>query len=401
MAQRVRKLAKQLGRSPWDVLGVLHAMGYVRYRSPEDMLPDSMIVRLRKALEAGTAPIPVPGAPPPGTPVAPRRAAGRRDTRDDLMSRLVPGVVRTGSTPAARAAAPAPVVAPRAETRPAPGPSAEVMDSLARTLESERAALEAQRSRLHAERTTLGKAQEALQAERAGLDSLRWALDREREALDEERAAFEALRATVDAAPALPTLVQLLEARGLRGMDEVERALAALAGPRSLRDVLWCLQVTSADVVQRVLQERLVLVAGAPPPALGRTLAAVRVSADRAEVPDAAELQQYMERLGEQFLLNGIRRVLVVGGRALSQRMLRDGIDSRVELRFQPPRPRTAADAEADVARTDAIVLWDVAADADALRVYASSRAALLRVEGRSLPSLFAVAARVLGDAAA
>jgi precorrin-6x reductase len=109
-------------------------------------------------------------------------------------------------------------------------------------------------------------------------------------------------------------------------------------------------------------------------------LAPVTVAPSRAEVPDASTLARGLSRIGEQLMLNGYRRVLVIGGRSAWQRVLRESIDSRIELRFLPGRNRTERDAEADVQRTDVVILWGVEADASAQRVYQTGRAQVISV---------------------
>ena len=89
MGVRIRKLAREVNRSPWDVLGVLHALGYRRYKSPDDMLSGPALARLRNGLRDGVAPVPVPGR---------REASGTSErvakASSDLMSQVIPGVVR-------------------------------------------------------------------------------------------------------------------------------------------------------------------------------------------------------------------------------------------------------------------------------------------------------------------
>ena len=53
MAVRLRKLAKELRRDPAELLGILHALGFARFRSPHDMLSDPIVGQLRGALRDG------------------------------------------------------------------------------------------------------------------------------------------------------------------------------------------------------------------------------------------------------------------------------------------------------------------------------------------------------------
>ncbi|HMV68295.1 MAG TPA: hypothetical protein PKA64_15720, partial [Myxococcota bacterium] len=163
--------------------------------------------------------------------------------------------------------------------------------------------------------------------------------------------------------------------------DEFERAVAALAQSRLLRDALWTLRVDAPEVLRRLLAERVVLVDAAPPEALARAAATVIVSPDRAEVPAAATLSRALAVWGEGLLLHGLRRVTLVGGRSLWHRLLKEGVDPRVDVRFVPARTREAAQASADVERADLVVLWGVQVMPTARAVYNAARARVVEVE--------------------
>jgi hypothetical protein len=186
-------------------------------------------------------------------------------------------------------------------------------------------------------------------------------------------------------------LQDVLEARGLRGSDEFERALVSLAMGRHLRDVLWTIRLDPEEDLTRVLDERMVLVGGPVPTGLGKSLAVVEVAPERAELPAAAALERHLKELGERLLLNGLRRLTLIGGRPTWQRLLRERLDPRIEVRCIPGSMRTAHLAEADVVRTDAVVLWDVEMSAEARAVYASSRAVVVEVDDPGLTTFFKV----------
>lgn len=388
MAIRVRKLAKELDRSPGDVLGLLIAIGFPRYRSAEDMLPDDLVDRVKRASRDGVRPVPVQIVEPerpallgnrearPTAAPTPRPADTGRFARSDggnrpadgkdLMSRLVPGVEPIERKPAPKAV--------RAPTLP-PVPATD----------AERAALVADRLVIEQERAALAAEREVLAERRVQLDR---ALEEARVTADAHRAALEAAMAEPRPDPAkCPSLADLLTARGLRGRDEHERAVASLAGHRLAGDLLAALTVTDVPAVERILRERLVLVATETAPAPTGT-AAVVVGPQRAEIQDAPDLQRALARLGERLLLHGLRRVAVVGGRPSFQKSLRDGLDPRVEIRFAPPVARARAEAESDVQRTDLVVLWGVPVEASARDVYASSRAVVVEVAQPDLASL-------------
>jgi hypothetical protein len=364
MAIRVRKLAKELNRSPADVIGLLIAIGFPRYRTSEDMVPDELIDRLKRAIRDGVKPAAVQLQESERPQPLPTRAA-----RPDLMSQLVPGVVPVGrpSKPRAEHA----VLAAKPLTAPpkpaAPDPASPAAPDTAAAI----AALEAARGALTAE-------VETLQAERAALAA-------ERARISEQRAALDhALTVARDATPQAPaadgvTLHDLLIRRGLRGRDEFERAIAALASQRMCGDLLTMLIASDVPAVELILRERLVFAQSETSP-VPTGVAAVIVGAERAEATDAVDLQRTLVKLGERLLLHGLRRVAVIGGRPSLHKQLREGVDGRIELRFSPPTVRARSDAEADVQRTDLVVLWAVAAAPEAREIYASSRAIVVEV---------------------
>jgi hypothetical protein len=450
VAVRLRKLAKELGRSVLEVVGVLHAVGLVQYKSAEDMLPDPAGDRLRKALRDGVRAAPLPpdvvaairaadgrGAPNPPVAVAVERLAppalarapvpsGRapapgRATADprrapDLMSQLVPGITRAGQPASPARAAPRPggrevevEVTPvergaALSNRAGPDPfEAErraleteraMLESLERRVVSERATTDSARSMLEMERHRLESDHHALEAERSGLLALREALAFERQALDEERAALEAERGRRQAVTSVAgtPLVALLEQRGLKGLDEFERALAALASTRSLRDVLFALRVEPPDLIERLLVDRLLLVGSDPPRSLPRSFAQVAVSPERSEVPDASDLTREMDRLSSALLLNGFRRVLIIGGRPVWQRVVRDGIDYRVDVRFAP----STRAADEVTQPTDAIIAWGAPLDERARATAQRSRITIIDVRESTVGALVADALRAI-----
>ena len=92
------------------------------------------------------------------------------------------------------------------------------------------------------------------------------------------------------------------------------------------------------------------LVGGSLPDDLG--VAAVVVSDDRAELPSPKRLQRTLSQIGERCLLNGHRRVVLVGFPPRWHRVLRQGLDARVELAFRPTATATPDE------RVDAFVHW-------------------------------------------
>lgn len=415
MAVRIRKLAKEVRRTPEEVLGVLHALGFGRFRSVEDQVSGPVEAKLRQGLADGVAPLPVevPDRSSGSSGPAETTLEAMGEGRPDLMATLVPGVTRQGArVPSARSPARAapprsrpPQVASPATPPPRPAPSAPPVDvdgehaalaaeraaleSQRRALASERAVFEARQRELEDLRLRLDGRSRALEARDHALQQLDTALTAERAALEAERAAQAGGQAATGSASAgAVPLLDLLEARGLRGADEFDRALVALAGGRHLRDVLWALQVVPADVLTGVVDDKLLLTSGPVPEALGRGAAVVQVAPERADVPGGAALQRALDDLAGALLLHGHRRLLVVGGLPRWQRLLREGLDPRLEVRAVPGGPRAQGAAHDDVAWADVLVLWDVVPTAEADAVYRTAKVLVVRPEGPALRDL-------------
>lgn len=331
---RVRKMARELDRSPEDLLLLLKDLGHSRFRSGDDMLSDDVAEQLRKAARARPpqARLPTPRSRPAA------QASAASPSGGDLMASLVPGVTKTGA-PAARPKS-APPRAPE-RTPPSRAPAAQLPSAE----EGAGALLAAERERLAAERS-------AIDARAAELDARAATLDLRAAALDARELALEA-RSQSLAEPLYDrgSALSLLEERGLRGQDEAERAIAALASRHLLGGVLGALYPKDKASFARLLSERLVLVGGAIPDGLDAP--AVTVSPERADLPGGQTLTKLTNRVGEHLLLAGIRRVLLVGIPPKWHALLKESIDRRVELIFR------ASLREEDSARNELVVGWN------------------------------------------
>lgn len=405
MAKRIRKLAKEMGWEVQGVIGVLHALGITRYRSPEDMIPPAIEKKIRRGIREGVKPTFVKMRGVAKSPLE-QAASG---SASDVMSTLVPGVVREGHKPRQTSPSPRstprtpPASAPRSYSPPAAPTTASrpiaetprsleiaraALDSDRRRLTSERALLDAERQKLAEKSAKLEARERGIEAEAAALMSLREALEAEQAAVQAERlatASQQEIQATSTAVP----LMELLEARGLIGTDEFERAIGALCERRVLRSLLWSLRVEDEPLMKELLDERLLLVEGEPPAVLEGAFAMVSVAPSRADIPRQSELTAQLSKVSELLLLNGLRRVVFVGGKPLWQRLFRDGLDRRIEFRFAPRVRRTAVIAQDDVTRTDAVILCNTAVTEDARRVYDTSRALLIESRGEGLADIF------------
>lgn len=371
MAIRVRKLAKELERSPAEVLGLLHAIGFERYRSAEDQVPDPTVQHIRTAIRNGVKPYPVVLEDGP-RPVASTLAKPSAKV-PDLMARLVPGVRPVDGAPrtAHMAVAPVPrLVAPRIVPEVPVGDPAEAAEQRAHTL-ALLAELDAARAALSAEREAISREQAAVTAA-----ALAMAAERERQRLEGARLAAASV-----------SLIQVLEARGYTTLEAQEQALTA--GDR-LRRLLPLLRVTDIVAVASEFGERPSAPARAPTPGVPADL-------DN-EVPEGSERE--LSRIGDRLMLLGLRRLVVVGGNPRLARLLRDAIDPRIDLRFRPGngRPRPRVEAEVDVTRSDAVVLWGLAVEPDAMQTYHTSRAVVVEVPDTAVPSLIAAVNRRLDE---
>lgn len=415
-AVRIRKLAKELEVPEDQLLGLLRRLGHTRYSSGEQMLPEALLAQVRRHAPELRKAQPKRWEPPPDegpvrnldrvkpTPPSPEEA--------DVLRQALGGVQRLGAAPpAARAPArpEAPRPSPRLEpARPVrvealrPGPSVEVHadelpDPATRPLPPNGGAAHAgapsvmdavlrrveEMERLLAERTlALGEARARL-AE-LDVDRVTARMDRtlalgERDGaraelegalaqVDALRSANEALEARVGAverqfggrgqeAPVGASLRQVLEARGLRGDDEMERAFVALADARRLRELLDLARLADAAPLERFFDERLILVGqglDAPP-----GIPAVKVAPERSEVASTPALKAALTRLSTVLMVNGHRRLVVAGGRPAHHRALRDGLDPRIELRSVLP----PYSSRVETISHGVIVLWGDAAD--------------------------------------
>ncbi|MFT7519752.1 MAG: hypothetical protein ACI9MC_001896 [Kiritimatiellia bacterium] len=369
MAIRVKKLARELRCSPERVLGLLHFLGFDRYKSFMDMVADRPAAKVRQAHARGEVVTPFS---PSGSAVTAKkkRTASAPAPKREVMPQMVGGQAEHG---------PLDVSVEDLGADRAPERSRQ-LDARAEEALRRAASLETEyqvRVRELAERESQLKSE---------LDALKQDLDRKRQELDE---ALVQLSAREQAVAALESggvpLVDLLAERGLRGRDEASRALAQLSAQRLLDGTLLSLRVFDPAAVRDILRSRLILAKG---PLELDGVAVVTVAPDRAELPAGDALQRLKDALADQFLLSGLTRVVVVGGGPLWHRMLRGGLDPRVQLRLDPSSVRDVDAAVVDVDWADVVVLWGVTETDSALRTYSASDAVMVRLKDGGLLGL-------------
>ena len=323
MAVRLRKLARELGRTPADVLGLLHLLGFKRYKSSEDMVSDSIAAKARAAVRSGMRADPIEPAA-----VAKRSAKKAvKPAAPDLMAGLVPGVVRQGqSVPATRAPKPADP-APAVPIEPAPEVSVKASIGVSREAhEAAVGALQVEVARLKAE---VGRLTEALSS-----------------ALSE---------ASEVEAEALVPVVEILVERGLQTPAEWGLALEALAAQHSLN--AENLAGREPGELRQALATRLVLFGGDVPRSLVG-VAGIAVGLDRADLPGASALKRSVERAGEELMLSGCRRVRALGVPPQWHALLSESMDPRVQLEISAMGSHSVASAQRDASNTDVLWLW-------------------------------------------
>lgn len=379
MAIRVKKLARELRGSPDQILALLRELGYGKYTSANDMIPDRPASEARELARRSGLP---PAAPKKAVP--PKKAtkkAPKQPPQDDLMARLVDGVGASGRAPSQGLDVPIEALASSDAGAPP-------MDA---ALSEVQAAVKAEEQRLQARARDLAERSRSLEDERAALQAERDALLAERDALREEieagRHELAARAAALDALEAGGVPVsELMERRGLRGADEHGRALAALARARLLDPLIERLRVVDPTSVQALLRDRLVLASGPVDELEG--VALVQVAEDRAEVPGGDALDRVRFDIGGELLLSGLRRVRIVGGSAVDVRLLRGGVDARIDLAIVSARRREADQVADDVADVDGVVLWDVEESDAAREAYNAADVTVVRVSGAGLAGL-------------
>lgn len=354
MATRVRKLARQLGRTPDEILETLGNIGFPRYRSPDDMVSDAVIQRLRQQLPQRRRLPPPPPAPTRGRPRTPN---------------------------------------------PPPTPSV-ALATASEEIEATRAQHEAEVRAFEEEKRRVAEEAEAVKAMHADVQHAMAALAAERAAFEAERSAWEQARADATSGgesadpsplPDLPrvevggdpdTVLDLLEERGLRGRDEAERAIAALASAKELGPLLASMKPHDPDAVRRILSDRLVLID--TDVREGVRLPTVTVSADRADVPSADHLERALRSLGERLLLHGMRSVLWVDVPPRWHTYLSDGIDGRIRHAFRPSGPDVIQHLQAD-APADIVVWVQGGPPAEVVDACRKAGARLVKLDGARL----------------
>lgn len=351
---RIRKLAKELGSTSDAVLGLLRRLGQTRYDDPEQQLPDGVeaVVR-RHAKDLVAAPAPPPPArtrrPDSGIPAEWLSEAGLEPRVDPMEERAafdkaMAGVRKMGAPGGKRTAAkpPAPKVGPLVPpARPlaTPGPVPKLASSPRAAappapLPPPRDPVAEWRGRAEAAEAELALLRgrvEADEVEKAVLRERVDAAERDFADADAHRRSIQRQLSEREGGAPVP-LRDVFARRGLLGDDEASLALRALLDAHRERELLGEIQVAGADALEAYLWDRVLLLAegeDAPP-----GVAVVRVPVERSEGHQSGPNRAAMARFSTACLVTNKRRIVIVGGSPAYHRVLREGIDPRIDLRL-------------------------------------------------------------------
>jgi len=154
-------------------------------------------------------------------------------------------------------------------------------------------------------------------------------------------------------------LSDALHQRGLRGLDEMERAMEALLRLRIGRQWMSTIEVNDPATFGTLLHEKFVLVEGESESLSRYGKVAVIVSGDRAERVGDETLRTAVDNISEGFLLLGLRKVLIFGKSCEELRFLRDYVDSRIHLFFKVIPAVMGEALQEELGRYDCVVLWE------------------------------------------
>ena len=362
MAIRVRKLAKELRRDAEELLGILHALGFTRFRSTQDMLSDQIVLQLRKAVRDGVTPLAMSrassGKNTSVNPVKPpaEQAYSEADLTMELSDWLKKEDSSQSGTPKQFSQTPDPSPT---QNEQAPGPSQK-------------------------EREQSNKI-DKLESE---VQRLLHQLEMANARLAETEASLKAVETQDVSSGNALSLVELLEARGLVGDREFQAALSALLGLPIEHAWIRELVVKEPEGLATLLHDRLVFVGGESSSLTRSGRAPVVVTSDRVERASDAEWLQSVEQISETLLLFGLRRVMFVGGDSAVLGFLRQHLDRRIQFSSVSGTIRSAVEAESDVHRNDLVVLWDVEVSEGARKLYDASKSEVIWVEDAGLPDL-------------
>ena len=355
---RIDALAVECGLAPAALLCMLEDLGHREYSRASQRLPESIAGELRQRC-AGSTVRPEPGAENErslfeqamsAAGVRPLAAApaGRASGRP---SRIQPSV---GPTPAAGALRTVP------DPPPARDPAAEALGAL----RAERDALAAQVAGLELRlREVLGALEELRTGERQAV------------LLAESRSTGTPPPTGAERSGPHARLLDLLQARGLRGADEAGLALRKLLGAHLLDASLPTWSCADAPRIARVLGERLCLCCGQEGCGQPEGVEPIPVPVQRCELCGGQDPRRVFRRLSDACLLCGVNRLLLVGGRRWQQSWFEGRLDRRVVCRSWPGELACGSElVDLDLGWAQLALVWEDAGTSPALAALVRER---------------------------
>lgn len=333
-------------------------------------------------------------------------------TFDDLMSQM--GVRRMGKPSGrkkAREKPPTPQqraqhqrdVARQALQAPAPAPTstrptATELVSRIDELEQQLAAARSVLSTEQQARQGLQAQRDALQAERDSAVSRADELERRVEA---QQLNLDRLRRRLSGAEedTSPRLLDVLEKRGVEGIDEASFLIRGLLASRQLDGLISVLQAEDPQSLLSWLDDRVALLCESHSDMLPPGRAGLTVPARRCEVCGGSELKRSIRDFVDGLLVNGMTRVSIIGGSPRGHRLLRQLVQHRgLKLQLQPYLARrSAGQIRSDLDHSDVVLLW-MGAGTPQSEQYVGGPARVIHVEERSIARLLSEAARHLRE---
>ncbi len=404
--QRIRKLAKRLGRKPEEIIEILHNLGETRYKSPADMLSAEVTLKVERALSlAGLVKEPPrkrvdhepePTAPPEPPPM-PRFLKERLEAARSEAAEPAEGTDRGIEPPEPAGpeadgpaeqdeAEQAPAEQDEAEQAPAevepspeleqggnqeppkepnepedePPPDPEALRERIRTLEEElhKVREEAQEAKalqqLAIDRLAPAEMKaHKLEEELADLKDL---FQREKNTLEQQINRLEAEARKVQ----VTDLAEVLEARGLQGPEEFGRLLHTLLSSKLQLKFLEFLKVVEAQRFLRTLKQTVVLTSGEPSLELPEGKIPFPVQpASRCEIAGDAQIVKLAEKLVLACRDAKVKRLLVVGGTPWQRDELLKALAGRIDVRWvSPDSVKTSEQVAQEAEEVNRVVLW-------------------------------------------
>lgn len=241
----------------------------------------------------------------------------------------------------------------------------------------------------------------ALRAEHAR-DAQRWeqrAAEDARRIADGAAALAQARSALAAAAgPREDSLESVFRRRGLVGEDEAVAALRVLLDSRRFAAMQGLLRVTEPNEAVSLLRAQVALHCGREDCPAPNGVSILRGSPERCEVCEGSDMRRGLRRFSEALMLEALLRVVVVGGSPGYHRMLREGVDRRVDLRLVAgDARRTGSQAQADLSWAQLVIIWGgTILDHKVSELYSGGPARTLRIAHRGLSGLLDQVVRAL-----